>query len=95
MTETPVAPAPQLPAPAKTVELEGKLPGDVIEVPIDCNKLFSPRDESLVVTDRNQAYADPWNGAYYNGATTTRKSGIDWQRSFGPPSFYGRPNKRV
>jgi FKBP-type peptidyl-prolyl cis-trans isomerase 2 len=27
------------------------LPGDVIEVPIDCNKLFGPRDESLVVTD--------------------------------------------
>ena len=38
-------------APAVTAELEGKLPGDVIEVPIDCNKLFGPRDESLVVTD--------------------------------------------
>ncbi|MGI9319542.1 MAG: FKBP-type peptidyl-prolyl cis-trans isomerase [bacterium] len=38
-------------APQVTRELEGKLPGDVIEVPIDCNKLFGPRDESLVVTD--------------------------------------------
>ena len=38
-------------APQVTAELEGKLPGDVIEVPIDCNKLFGPRDESLVVTD--------------------------------------------
>jgi len=39
-------------APQVTAELEGKLAGDVIEVPIDCNKLFGPRDESLVVTDR-------------------------------------------
>jgi len=39
-------------APQVTAELEGKLPGDVIEVPIDCNKVFGPRDESLVVTDR-------------------------------------------
>ena len=39
-------------APAVTAELEGKLPGDIIEVPIDCRKLFGPRDESLVVTDR-------------------------------------------
>jgi len=38
-------------APTVTAELEGKLPGTVIEVPIDCNKLFAPRDESLVVTD--------------------------------------------
>jgi len=38
-------------APQVTAELEGKLPGDVIEVPIDCNKLFGPRDESLVFTD--------------------------------------------
>jgi len=39
-------------APQVTSEIEGKLPGDVIEVPIDCNKLFGPRDESLVVIDR-------------------------------------------
>jgi len=38
-------------APPVTAEIEGKLPGDVIEVPIDCNELFGPRDESLVVTD--------------------------------------------
>ena len=38
-------------APQVTAELEGRLPGDVIEVPLDCNKLFGPRDESLVVTD--------------------------------------------
>jgi FKBP-type peptidyl-prolyl cis-trans isomerase SlyD len=39
-------------APQVTAELEGRLPGDVIEVPLDCNQLFGPRDESLVVTDR-------------------------------------------
>lgn len=38
-------------APAVTAELEGRAVGDVIEVPIDCNKLYGPRDESLVLTD--------------------------------------------
>lgn len=38
-------------APPVMAELEGKLPGDVIEVPIDCNELFGPRDDSLVITD--------------------------------------------
>ena len=42
----------QILAPQVTDELEGRLPGDVLEVPLDCNKLFGPRDESLVVTDR-------------------------------------------
>ena len=35
-----------------TKELEGKKVGDVIEVPIDCNMLYGPRDENLVFTDR-------------------------------------------
>ena len=39
-------------APPVTAEIEGRLPGDVIEVPIDCNEVFGPRDESLVITDR-------------------------------------------
>ncbi len=38
-------------APQVTAEIEGKLPGDVIEVPIDCNTIFGPRDDSLVITD--------------------------------------------
>ena len=36
---------------AVTDELEGKTTGDIIEVPIDCNKIYGPRDESLVFTD--------------------------------------------
>ncbi len=38
-------------APAVHAELEGKSAGDVIEVPIDCNHIYGPRDESLVFTD--------------------------------------------
>jgi FKBP-type peptidyl-prolyl cis-trans isomerase SlyD len=38
-------------APAVTAELEGRVVGDVIEVPIDCNRIYGPRDESLVITD--------------------------------------------
>jgi FKBP-type peptidyl-prolyl cis-trans isomerase SlyD len=33
-------------------ELEGKSAGDVTEVPIDGNRIFGPRDESLVFTDQ-------------------------------------------
>jgi len=32
-------------------ELEGRSAGEVIEVPIDGNQIFGPRDESLVFTD--------------------------------------------
>jgi FKBP-type peptidyl-prolyl cis-trans isomerase SlyD len=32
-------------------ELEGRGAGDTIAVELDCNTLFGPRDESLVVTD--------------------------------------------
>ena len=38
-------------APQVTAELEGKTVGEIIEVPIDCNKIYGPRDESLVVID--------------------------------------------
>lgn len=37
-------------APAVMMELAGKAAGQVIEVPIDCNRLYGPRDESLVIT---------------------------------------------
>ncbi|AGA35239.1 FKBP-type peptidyl-prolyl cis-trans isomerase SlyD [Thioalkalivibrio nitratireducens DSM 14787] len=39
-------------APRVMAELEGKSAGDTIEVPIDCNEIYGPRDESLVITDR-------------------------------------------
>lgn len=34
-----------------TTELNGKLPGDTIDLPIDCDQLYGPRDETLVFTD--------------------------------------------
>ena len=34
-----------------TAELEGKSVGDIIEIPIDTEQLYGPRDESLVFTD--------------------------------------------
>jgi FKBP-type peptidyl-prolyl cis-trans isomerase SlyD len=39
-------------APSVHKELEGKSAGDAIEVPIDGNRIFGARDESLVFTDR-------------------------------------------
>jgi len=39
-------------APAVHMQLEGKAAGDVIEVTIDGNDIFGPRDESLVFSDR-------------------------------------------
>ena len=41
-------------APSVMAELEGKSAGEVIEVPIDCNRLYGPRDESLVITEKIQ-----------------------------------------
>ena len=38
-------------APSIHKELEGRSAGDVIEVPIDSNRIFGARDESLVFTD--------------------------------------------
>ena len=39
-------------APSVHKELAGKSAGNVIEVPIDGHRIFGPRDESLVFTDR-------------------------------------------
>lgn len=39
-------------APSVHKELEGRSAGDLIEVPIDGDRIFGPRDESLVFTDR-------------------------------------------
>ncbi|MGQ0509041.1 MAG: FKBP-type peptidyl-prolyl cis-trans isomerase [Betaproteobacteria bacterium] len=39
-------------APSVHMALAGKAAGEVIEVPIDGNQIFGPRDESLVFSDR-------------------------------------------
>ncbi len=38
-------------APSVHSQLKGKAEGDVIEVPIDCDQIYGPRDETLVITD--------------------------------------------
>jgi FKBP-type peptidyl-prolyl cis-trans isomerase SlyD len=38
-------------SPQVMAELEGRTVGETISVELDCNMLFGPRDESLVVTD--------------------------------------------
>lgn len=38
-------------APPVMMALEGKAQGDTMEVPIDCNELYGPRDESLVIVE--------------------------------------------
>mgnify|MGYP001822455549 CR=1 FL=1 len=41
----------QILSPVVSAELEGRSAGEVIEVPVDCNEIFGPRDETLVITD--------------------------------------------
>jgi FKBP-type peptidyl-prolyl cis-trans isomerase SlyD len=41
----------QVLSPQVSAELEGRSAGETIEVPLDCNRIFGPRDESLVITD--------------------------------------------
>jgi FKBP-type peptidyl-prolyl cis-trans isomerase SlyD len=38
--------------PAITRELEGKTQGERVDLLVDCNELYGPRDESLVVTEK-------------------------------------------
>ena len=38
-------------APSVMQALEGKTAGETIEVPIDCNEIYGPRDESLVIIE--------------------------------------------
>ncbi len=38
-------------SPEVSAELVGQVQGDVIEIPVDIDQLYGPRDESLVVTD--------------------------------------------
>jgi len=39
-------------SPSVMAELAGHSEGDTIDVPIDCNALYGPRDETLVITDK-------------------------------------------
>src|SRR5262245_37911564 len=44
-------------------QLEGRSAGEIIEVPIDGNRIFGARDESLVFTDRIESVPDEYRQA--------------------------------
>ena len=66
-------------APAVMDELKDKSAGEIIEVPIDCNKLFGPRDESLVFTDAIENVPDEYKEI---GTTIYMQSETGDERSF-------------
>ena len=62
-----------------TKELTGKKAGDVIEVPIDCNMLYGPRDENLVFTDRLENVPEQYREV---GMTITMENDKGTPRNF-------------
>jgi FKBP-type peptidyl-prolyl cis-trans isomerase SlyD len=62
-----------------TSELEGKKEGDFIEVPIDCNTLYGPRDETLVFTDRLENVPEEYREV---GTTITMENDKGEPRNF-------------
>ena len=66
-------------APSVHKELEGKSAGDVIEVPIDGNQIFGPRDESLVFTDRIENVPEAYRKI---GTSILMENGQGQTRSF-------------
>ncbi|MEO7366984.1 MAG: peptidylprolyl isomerase [Gemmatimonadaceae bacterium] len=66
-------------APSVHGELEGKCAGDVIEVPIDGNQIFGPRDESLVFTDDIENVPEEYRQI---GASILMESDTGQTRSF-------------
>ena len=66
-------------APPVLEELLGKEVGSVIDVPIDCNKLYGPRDESLVFTDRIENVPEEYREI---GTTITMENDKGQTRNF-------------
>ena len=66
-------------APQVLEQLEGKSVGDIIEVPIDCNLLYGPRDEALVFTDRIENVPEEYREI---GTTITMETATGKKRNF-------------
>jgi len=62
-----------------TMELEGKKVGDIVEVPIDCNTLYGPRDEALVFTDHIENVPEEYREV---GTTITMQNDKGVPRNF-------------
>lgn len=66
-------------APSVHMQLEGKSAGDIIEVAIDGNQIFGPRDESLVFTDRIENVPEEYRQV---GASILMENDTGQTRSF-------------
>jgi len=66
-------------APSVHDALEGRCAGDVIEVPIDGNRIFGPRDEALVFTDRLENVPEAYRQV---GTSILMENDKDQTRSF-------------
>ncbi len=66
-------------APSVHAQLDGKSAGDVIEVAIDGNQIFGPRDESLVFTDRIENVPEEYRQV---GASILMENDAGQTRSF-------------
>ncbi len=66
-------------APQVLTELEGKSAGETIEVPIDCNLIYGPRDEGLVFTDRIENVPEEYREI---GTTITMENADGKTRNF-------------
>ena len=66
-------------SPEVSAQLQGCTAGDCIEVPIDCNKLYGARDESLVFTDRIENVPEEYREV---GTTITMESESGTSRNF-------------
>jgi len=66
-------------APAVHAQLEGKCAGDVIEVPIDGNQIFGPRDDALVFTSDIESVPEEYRVV---GTSILMESNTGQTRSF-------------
>ena len=66
-------------APSVHGQLEGKSTGDVIEVPIDGNQIFGPRDDSLVFTSDIESVPEEYRQI---GTSILMESNTGQTRSF-------------
>jgi FKBP-type peptidyl-prolyl cis-trans isomerase SlyD len=66
-------------SPAVHRALEGKRAGEVIAVPLDGNRIFGPRDESLVFTDRQENVPEEYRQL---GISNLMENGKGQARSF-------------
>ena len=66
-------------SPEVSAQLQGCTAGDVIEIPVDTNKLYGARDEALVFTDRIENVPEEYREV---GMTITMESESGTSRNF-------------